>query len=183
MGYPIDLICDATRREGSNGNRSFQYIFPDTCIRFSLLLGPISFRDFLPNTSRFQFVCALGSYLPLSMYHLILSMSSPDGAPLMSERRTEQSLLNLHQSINELEQSMRKLYHTTSANGVAVENSSDEIRSLKREMLRNEQWNHLQHQRTNQQLQQQSMQFQQQSMQLQQQHNSSHISPETTASR
>ena len=98
-------------------------------------------------------------------------MSSPDGAPLMSELRTEQLLMNLHQSINELEQSMRKLYHTTSANGVAVENISDEIRSLKREMLRNEQWNHMQHQRTNQQLQQQSMQFQQQSMQLQQQHN------------
>jgi hypothetical protein len=42
-------------------------------------------------------------------------MSSPDGAPPISELRTEQSLLNLHQSINELEQSMRKLHRTTSA--------------------------------------------------------------------
>ena len=49
MGYPIDLICDATRREGSKGNRSFQYFFQNTCIRFSLLLGPISFRDFFPR--------------------------------------------------------------------------------------------------------------------------------------
>jgi hypothetical protein len=110
------------------------------------------------------------------MYHLILSMPSPDGAPLISELRTEQlanqqSLLNLQQSTNELEKSMRKLHRTTSTNGAALEYISDEIRSLKRDMLRNEQCNHLQQQCMSQQLQQQSMQLQQQSMQLQHQYN------------
>ena len=80
----------------------------------------------------------------------------------MEQTANQQSLLNLQQSTNQLEQLARELYNMTSTNGTSLCRISDTIKTVKMDMLAMERWNQLQQQQINQQLHQQSIQFQEQ---------------------